>query len=245
MKRALIFLSFFVLFSPASGSRAETLIIDSDSARIFEEMAPYFFTPGQKERLPTTGDLPDDAVIFKIIQVQNREGNNPFNPLNPVFNFGGILLANVDQLLACIRGGVCGTGSSGSSGGGSSQTCSPGSGQSNKAALEDSVGCYMIGGTCKVLKLGYGGSTLATELFAVYYNAAATKFVMDVAVLSKYTMKSPADGKVQYVITPPGSYTIEVQHDDTGVRYRVVFNVTKTGPANQDVIVTVTSFTTM
>jgi hypothetical protein len=226
MRWSVIFLILFALLCAGSNLCAETIILDSDKAKLFEEMAPYFYTPGQTEKLPDTGVIPEGAAVFKIVQVQNLQGNNPFNPLQPVFNFGGVLLANVDDLISCIRGGACPPGSQGGGGGGHTIICSPNQGD---APMGESVSTYIVNDICSVMKAT--GDTTYEALYVfwesapwkVYAESGNVKYKMQVKPSTPCVMSGcPVNDETK-------TYSTDINLDGTNVIYRINFTVLNVG----------------
>lgn len=234
---------FLVLASANLANSQQGIILDSDSARLFEGLGQYFSTPGQPETLPGTGQVPGGTAVFKILKVSNVRGNNPFNPLQPVFNFGGILVSNVDDLINCVRAGVCIKSSKTGSASEKTKTttdtsqtiaCSPNTAVSDKASFKDSVGCYIKDGgiTCRVGRLNEVGTMLEESLFVMYDNMSAMGIVAGTDKTSSFTMVSPPpgtpitwmSGTTVYKISP-GTYTTIVQHKSTGVKFHINFTV--------------------
>jgi hypothetical protein len=207
----------------------ESIVLDSDSARLFEGFGQYFYSPGQAEKLSPTGQIGEGQAVFKIVKVTNISGNNPFNPTQPVLNFGGIVISSVDDLIDCIRGGTCKTGT-----GGGSLICSPNSGVSDKANFIDSVGCYIKGnGTiCRVERLPSSGDLQFETIFVMYDEVFAMSSVAGTASVSDFRMIKPPSGNslvwpggdTVYKIIP-GNYTAVVQHKNTGVKYEIMFRL--------------------
>jgi len=122
-----------------------SIILDSDSAKLFEGFGQYFVSPGQAENLQAKGQIPEGEAVFKIVKVSNIQGNNPFNQVQPVYNFGGVVVSNADDLIDCVRGGIC----KGSSGGGFA--CTPSSakgGPSAELCMKSATSCGVYGGGC-------------------------------------------------------------------------------------------------
>jgi len=223
----------------------QNVILDSDKAKLFEDFAKYFFTPGQAEKLTGTGQIQEGDTVFKIVKVTNIQGNNPFNPVQPVYNFGGVLVANVDDLMECVRGGTC----QGTAGGGGI-ICSPNSDVSDTASFKDSVGCYIKGnGTiCRVEKLPSVADLKYESIFVMYDKSWAMSAVAGTDSTSDYKMTKPPSsssvvwpgGTTVYKVSN-GTYTAEVQHKSTGARYRINFTVTNLSGNN--VRLTVNSLT--
>jgi len=207
------------------------VILDSDSAKLFEGFSRYFVSPTTPEKAPSpvVGQALGGDAVFKVVKVTNIQGNNPFNPVQPVYNFGGVLVANVDDLIECVRGGVC------SSSGGGGIICSPNSDTSDTANLKDSVGCYIKGnGTiCRVEKLPSVADLKYESLFVMYDTLTAKSSVAGTDITSDYNMTKPPSsstvvwpgGTVVYKVSN-GTYVAEVQHKTTGAKYRINFTVT-------------------
>lgn len=247
MKNCLIiaFAAAFV-FIGVSAYPQQNVILDTDSAKPFEGFSRYFLTPTQAEKLPGTGQVQEGDGVFKIVKVTNIQGNNPFNPIQPVYNFGGVLVANVDDLIECVRGGTCQSQGTGSG----SIICSPNSGTSDTANLKDSVGCYIKGnGTiCRVERLPSVADLKYESLFVMYDNFMAMSTIAGTDSTSDYKMTKPpssssvvwSGGTTVYKISS-GTYVTEVQHKSSGVKYRINFTVTNL-PGN-NVRLTVNSVT--
>ena len=131
------------------------IILDSDSARLFDGLGQYFVSPGQADK--TTG-IGGEAT-FRIVKVTNIQGNNPFNPVQPVFNFGGVYLSNVDDLIGCVRGDAC-------TGSGGAFTCSPMTVQNN---LVFSALCMRSASSCGVYVATTGGCPAGAEAIWAWY----------------------------------------------------------------------------
>jgi len=213
----------------------QNITLDSDSTKLFEGFGSYFMSPSKPETLTGTGQLQGEA-IFKVVKVTNLQGNNPFNVYQPVYNFGGVLVANVDDLIDCVRGGTCK-----SSTGGGTLICSPSSGDSDVANLKDSVGCYIKGnGTiCRVERLPSVADLKYESLYVMYDKTWAMSAVAGTDMTSDYNMTKPPSnnsvtwpgGNVVYKINN-GTYTAEVQHKSTGVKYRINFTLLNLGGNN-------------
>lgn len=224
----LFFAAFLFLCFIVDAHSQENIILDSDSAKPFEGFSRYFVSPTKPETLTGTGQVQGEAV-FKVVKVTNIQGNNPFNTSQPVYNFGGVLVANVDDLIECVRGGAC------SSSGGGGIICSPNTDTSDTANLKDSVGCYIKGnGTiCRVEKLPSVADLKYESLFVMYDTLTAKSTVAGTDTTSDYKMVKPPSsnsvvwpgGGVVYKVSN-GTYTTEVQHKTTGVKYRINFTVT-------------------
>jgi hypothetical protein len=221
-----IVLLFFITVSNLYSQNS--IILDSDSAKLFEGFGQYFVSPGQTEKLIGQNQIPDGDAVFKIVKVTNIQGNNPFNTVQPVYNFGGILLSNVDDLIECIRGGTCrGTG-------GGSLICSPNTGVSDVANLKDSVGCYIKanGTICRVEKLPSPADLKYESLFVMYDTLVAMSSVAGTDTTSDFKMTKPPSGNtimwpggnVVYKIAP-GTYIAVVQNKNTGTKYEINFTV--------------------
>jgi len=241
----------------------QNTIIESDSIKLFEGFSRSFLSPAKPEQLPAAAkqqavqaqqpgseQLPVAApqpgqsqqaqqgeVVFRVVKITNIQGNNPLNPAQPVYNFGGVAVSNTEELIDCVRGGTC---VSSSTGGGGTLVCSPNSGFSDVGNLIDSVGCYIKGnGTiCRVERLPSMGD-LKYELFFVMYDTISKSVVAATASVSDYKMTKPPSNNT--VISPggdtfykinAGTYTTEVQHKSTGARYRINFTVTNLGGNN-------------
>lgn len=235
----------------------QNIILDSDSAKPFEGFGRYFVTPSPTsptastkpsgsvtpEKSPTVDKVLGEEVVFKIVKVTNIQGNNPLNPSQPVYNFGGVLVANVDELVDCVRGGTC----KGSSSVGI--VCSPSTGDSDVASLKDSVGCYIKGnGTiCRVERLPSTADLKYETLFVMYDSFVSNTSVAGTDTKSDYNMiKPPTSSSVSWGPTTVykvsnGTYTAEVQHKGSGAKYRINFTVTNL-PGN-NVRLTVNSLT--
>jgi len=125
--------------------------------------------------------------------------------------------------------------------------CSPSSGISNLASFKDSVGCYLKSSAtvCRVEQLP-SNADLAYETFFAMYDNISTRDVVGTASVSEYIMTKPPSsdkviwpgGDVVYKIGP-GTWTLEVQHKVTGLRYRIQFTISKL--AGNDIRLTVDS----
>jgi hypothetical protein len=230
MKNCLIiaFAAAFVFIGINAYSQ-QNVILDSDSAKLFEGFGRYFVSPAAPEKAPVVGQILGGEAVFKIIKVTNIQGNNPFNPIQPVYNFGGVIVANVDDLIECVRGGRC------SATGGGSIICSPNTGNSDVANLKDSVGCYIKGnGTvCRVERLPSVADLKYESLYVMYDKTWAMSAVAGTDMTSDYKMIKPPSGasivwpggNVVYKVSN-GTYNAEVQHKSTGVKYLINFTVT-------------------
>jgi len=193
--------------------------------------------PAQAQQPVQSQQVQQGEVVFRVVKITNIQGNNPLNPAQPVYNFGGVTVSNTDDLIDCVRGGTC---VSSSTGGGGTLVCSPNSGFSDVASLIESVGCYVKGnGTiCRVERLP-SFADLSYELFFVMYDTISASVVAATASVSDYKMTKPPSNNT--VISPggdtfykinAGTYTTEVQHKSTGARYRINFTVTNLGGNN-------------
>lgn len=212
----------------------DSIIFDSDSAKLFEGFSKYFVSPSKPETIKGTGQIAQGEVVFEVVKVTNLQGNNPFNVQQPVYNFGGVLVANVDALIDCVRGGTCKASS------GVAIICSPNTGDSDVASLKDSVGCYIKGnGTiCRVERLPSVADLKYETIFLMYDTLTAKSIVVGTDLNSDYKMTKPPSGSsvpwpgmIVYKVSN-GTYTAEVQHKTTGVRYRINFNVLNLGGNN-------------
>ena len=219
-------------------------IIESDSIKLFEGFSRSFLSPTKPEQLPAavkqaeqSQQVQQGEVVFRVVKITNIQGNNPLNPAQPVYNFGGVTVSNTDDLIDCVRGGTC---VSSSTGGGGTLVCSPNSGFSDVGNLIDSVGCYIKGnGTiCRVERLP-SFADLNYELLFVMYDTISKSVVAATASVSDYKMTKPPSnnpvvwpsGDTAYKISA-GTHTAEVQHKSTGARYRINFTVTNLGGNN-------------
>jgi len=238
----------------------QNTIIESDSIKLFEGFSRSFLSPAKPEQLPAaakqqavqaqqpgseqlpvaapqpgqTQQVQQGEVVFRVVKITNIQGNNPLNPAQPVYNFGGVTVSNTDELIDCVRGGTC---VSSSTGGGGTLVCSPNSGFSDVGNNIDSVGCYIKGnGTiCRVERLPSMGD-LNYELLFVMYDTISKNVVAATASVSDYKMTKPPSnnpaitpgGDTVYKINA-GTHTAEVQHKSTGARYRINFTVTNIG----------------
>jgi len=247
MKNCLVIAFAAAIMCVCAGINAysqQNVILDSDRKVLFEGFSRSFLSPTKPEQLPAAvkqAEQPQQVqqgeVVFRVVKITNIQGNNPLNPIQPVYNFGGVLVANVDDLIECVRGGTC---VSSSTGGGGTLVCSPNSGFSDVASLIESVGCYVKGnGTiCRVERLPSMGD-LKYELFFVMYDTISKSVVAATASVSDYKMTKPPSnnpvvwpsGDTAYKISA-GTHTAEVQHKSTGARYRINFTVTNLGGNN-------------
>lgn len=254
--RSVILLIFLMLFTAGPAYCQSGVILDSQRAKLFGEIGADLLSSDRAA--PAPGDAGgggggDGGVVFKIIQIQNLQGNNPFNAYQPVFNYNGIVVADVDALLSCVRGGACQAGG-GAGGGGGTIICQPSSATSNAAAFKDSVGIYIIGNTCRVEQTT--GTSTKEALYALW--DTITSFILagtntGFGTISEYTMTIPpapntgtdtwATGTMYRLINNTPTITV-VQHGPTGVKYRITFRVTRVGFTN-DVTLFVTSVTTV
>lgn len=239
-------LSFFLIVWSVVNGWTQTTVLDTDSQQPFAGFGQYFVTPQdpekQKEALPGAPSATEGDAVFKILSISNVSGNNPFHTTQPVLNFGGVVVGSVDDLAECIRGGVCQEGKREIS-----MLCSPSSGISNLSSFKDSVGCYLksSGTVCRVEQLP-SNADLAYETFFAMYDNISTRDVVGTASVSEYIMTKPPSsdkviwpgGDVVYKIGP-GTWTLEVQHKVTGLRYRIQFTVSKL--AGNDIRLTVDS----
>lgn len=67
------------------------------------DIRPLF--PGFPAAVPREG-LPVGAMTFRIRDVRNISGNNPFHQRQPLLNFNGRVVSTVAELVALIRGGA-------------------------------------------------------------------------------------------------------------------------------------------
>lgn len=243
--------AFFILlliFCNTLNSFAQTAVLDTDTQQPFAGFGQYFVTPQepekQKETLPSSSSATEGEAVFKILSITNVSGNNPFHTTQPVLNFGGVVVSSVDDLTECIRGGVCQASKKEFA-----ITCSPSSGVSSLATFHDSVGCYLKSNAtvCRVEQLP-SVADLVYETFFVMYDAFS----------AKSNVVGTAGGKSEYVMTKPpssdavvwpggdtiykigtGTFTLEVQHKVTGLRYRIQFTVQQL--AGNDIRLTVNS----
>jgi len=242
-----LFILFFILWNTLNGF-AQTTVLDTDTQQPFAGIGQHFVAPQepekQKETIPSSSSATEGEAVFKILSINNISGNNPFNPVQPVFNFGGVVVASVDDLVNCIRGGVCQA----------SKTefaisCSPSTGISNLAAFKDSVGCYLKNNAtvCRVEQLPSMVDLLYETFFAMYDQFSAKSIVVGTAgSKSDYTMTKPPSsdavvwpgGDTVYKIGV-GTYTLEVRHKVSGVNYRIQFTVQQL--AGNDIRLTVNS----
>ena len=245
-KIGLAFFILFFIFWAAVNSWAQTTVLDADSQQPFVGFGQHFVTPQepekQKETLPGAPSTTEGEAVFKILSITNVSGNNPFHTTQPVLNFGGVVVSNVDDLTECIRGGVCQEGKKEIS-----ILCSPSSGISNLASYKDSVGCYLKSNAtvCRVEQLPSNADLLYETFFAMYSTLSTSK-VVGTDSGSEYVMTKPPSsdrviwpgGNVAYKIGT-GTYTLEVQHKVTGLRYRIQFTVQQL--ADNDIRMTVNS----
>ncbi len=240
---ALTVMVLFLFYS--ANAFSQNIILDSDRAKPFEGFGSYFISPTTPLKSAISGPIIGDEAVFKVVKVTNIQGNNPFNQYQPVYNFGGVLVSNVDDLMECVRGGVCK-----STSGGGGITCSPNTDTSDTANLKDSVGCYIKGnGTiCRVEKLPSVADLKYESLFVMYDNITSKSTIAGTDSTSDYKMIKPPTnssvvwpgGTTVYKVSN-GTYTAEVQHKTTGQKYRINFTVTNL-PGN-NVRLTVNSLT--
>ncbi len=240
-----IFILFFIFWNALNGF-AQTTVLDTDTQQPFAGFGQHFINPQkpekQKETMPSSAT--ESEAVFKILSINNISGNNPFNPVQPVFNFGGVVVGSVDDLVNCIRGGICRAGQKEFT-----ISCSPSTGTSNMAVFKDSVGCYLKSNAtvCRVEQLPSMGDLLYETFFVMYD-----------AFWAKSNVVGTAGNKTEYVMTKPpssdavvwpggdtvykigtGTYTLEVRHKVSGVNYRIQFTVQQL--AGNDIRLTVNS----
>ena len=241
------FLTLFFIFWAAVNGWAQSTVLDADSQQPFAGFGQYFVAPQepekQKETLPSSPSAAEGEAVFKILSITNISGNNPFHTTQPVLNFGGVVVSSVDDLAECIRGGVCQSGKKETT-----MTCSPSSGISDLASCIESVGCYLKSNAtvCRVEPLPSSPDLSYETFFVMNDYRFAKSNVVGTASKSDYKLIIPPSGNTYvwpggdtvYKIGT-GTYTLEVQHKVTGLRYRIEFTVQQL--ASNDIRLTVNS----
>ena len=199
----------------------QNVILDSDSAKLFEGFGRYFTSPAAPEKTPVVGQIFGGEAVFKVIKVTNIRGNDPFNPIQPVYNFGGVIVANVDDLIECVRGGVCKSGTSGGT------LCNP---QTVTSAAFMSV---IMGIATNTNQCGAVHSPVPApfneEAFYVFYSASGIIVGPGWPNFAIVTGPTPSSKSGSGYLVNPGSYTMVIQYKTTGQKWSVNFKVSSGG----------------
>ncbi|HOE15920.1 MAG TPA: hypothetical protein PK344_00750 [Syntrophorhabdaceae bacterium] len=141
---------------------AAPVVLDSDTAPLIPGIQNILLGAAD-----TGGKAPGEpgATGFRIISVKNIEGNNPLHPTQPVLNFGGVVVANVEDLLECIRGGVCKPGGGGTQG---TRQCSPSSTTTLHPVYGPASAALYINPNTSACAAGHSAPALQEEGFYVY-----------------------------------------------------------------------------
>lgn len=226
MKNCLIIVFAAVLMFiciPVDAHSQQNVILDSDSAKLFEGFSAYFASPTTPEKPSSVvGQVLGGEAVFKIIKVTNLQGNNPFNVYQPVYNFGNVLVANVDDLIECVRGGVCKP--SGASGSGEIQ-CSP---QSVTSSPFMSV---IMGIATETNKCGATHAPVSAPFNEeAYYAFFSANIMVGPGInFNIITPPTPSSKSGSAYIVGPGSYTMVIQYKLTGKKWSVNFKVSSSG----------------
>ncbi len=199
---------------------AGPVVLDSDTAPLI---------PGiQNILLGPAGTAPGEpgSTGFRIISVKNIEGNNPFHPTQPLLNFGGVVVANVDDLLECIRGGVCKPGGGGTQG---TQQCSPSSTTTLHPIFGPASAAFYINPNTSACAAGHSAPALQEEGFYVYPPYCSLPDPSGSNSIGVYA-------GIGYQITgigstvPPGSYTFTLKKGTKS--WKISMEVKKTGSSS-------------
>ena len=197
----------------------QNVILDSDSAKLFEGFGRYFTSPAAPEKSPVVGQVLGGEAVFKIIKVTNIQGNNPFNQIQPVYNFGGVIVANVDDLIECVRGGVCKA-----SGSGDIQ-CSP------QTVTSSPFKSVIMGIATNTNQCGATHSPVSAPFNEEGYYAffSANILIGPGKNFNIVTPPSPSSKSGSAYIVNSGSYTMVIQYKLTGKKWSVNFKVSSSG----------------
>lgn len=231
----------FVLFSAGYASGDSKIVYDAGSIKPFADFSRWATEFTEAAKMPETVQIPQDSTIFKVVSVNNIQGNNPFFQLQPVMNFNGVAVATVEDLIRCVAGGVCQTQSASA---GQTITCAPGTARSSVADLRDSVGVYVYGSACRVLSKA--SADVPNEIMYAIWNVPASGFAAATASTGTYTNSwdtppsntpAPGGGDAGWMVSNNNTYTGVVKHG--GVKYRINFSLAEA--SGHDVRVTVNS----
>jgi hypothetical protein len=87
---------------PASAEDRRGTILDADSGILFPPIQGVTGAVAGEEKPAGLSD----GVTLTIISVTNQQGNNPFDPLQPVLNYNGQQVSSVDDPIRTIQGGA-------------------------------------------------------------------------------------------------------------------------------------------
>ena len=198
-----------------------------------------------------TGAGGTGRIQIKIGQVINVRGNNPFNPVEPVYNADGQTYDNAAEL-AQATGGGSGSGSSGGSSSGSSGGSATPVGPSSLTSTSgDGVifyfdpdnNQYFLGGSGAAQPSGFQeafdnwtpGSVMDAGKIRVQTNPASDfRIVVPPAGATVY------QNNISWNVTP-GTHTMTIEEQSTGRRWQV--NFTNARSATDQITLTILSVT--
>jgi hypothetical protein len=216
----------------AQTASGQEVILDSDRAALF---------PGLRERMaPPRPGVPPGTVVFRVREVFNLQGNNPFHRTEPLLNYNGQVVKSVSELLALVRGGT--TTGGGDSGIGRPFTCSPSSVSATTADFRLGFDMNALGNQCSVAITGGAGfipryyvSNLylgtgapAGTVFIGTYPIEASSGTQLVGVPAAFTAFVHPGMGPGYTARP-GTYQITIRDVSSRKQWRVQFTIAGVG----------------
>jgi hypothetical protein len=201
---------------------AGTVVLDSDTGPLIPGIQNILIGPAG-----TAGEASGEsgATGFRVVKVTNISGNNPFHPTQPVLNFGGVVVANVDDLLECIRGGTCKPGGDIQG----TKQCSPSSTTNLHPVFGPASAAFYINPNTSACAAGHSAPALQEEGFYVYPPYCSGSDPAGSSSIGIYAA-------VGYQITgigstvPPGSYTFTLKKGTKS--WKISMEVKKTGSSS-------------
>ncbi len=202
---------------------AGPVVLDSDTAPLIPGIQNILLGAADAGG-KTSGE--SGATGFRIVKVTNISGNNPFHPTQPVLNFGGVVVANVDDLLECIRGGVCKPGGGDTQG---TKQCSPSSTTTLHPIFGPASAAFYINPNTSACAAGHSAPAMQEEGFYVYPPYCSLPDPSGSNSIGVYA-------GIGYQITgigstvPPGSYTFTLKKGTKS--WKISMEVKKTGSSS-------------
>jgi len=156
-------------------------------------------------------------IKIKINQVINQKGNNPFNPVQPVYNYNGRTYDDAAELAQATGTGSGGT--SGSAVGSNTRTSTPGTGVI--FFFNPDTNQYMLGDTGTAPPAGF------QEAFDNWTAGAGSAIAVQTNPASDFRITTPpaggiANGVNRWLVSS-GTHTMAIRETATGRQWRVNF----------------------